>query len=365
MDWNWQLPDWPKFTFDPSELEGMEARFLREGGEIVGSFSHLDSDSSTQLRVELLTDEAESTSRIEGEILDRASVQSSLQKEFGMKLDHPRSTSQSERGIAELMKDCFQTHSETLTHEVLHRWHAKLMKGQLEDNLLGKYRKSKTPMQIISGDPFDPEIHFEAPPSSIVFSQMEEFINWFNASQPSPVRVPLPALTRSAIAHLHFETIHPYSDGNGRIGRAISEKALAQSLGQPTLLALSKTIEECRRDYYEALATTRYTSDWISWFGKIVLLSIEDTKERISFLAAKTHFFDRHRGALNIRQEKALNRMFREGPKRFEGGLSAGNYISITKTSPATARRDLNELVAIGALQKTGEKKGTRYFLSL
>ena len=68
---------------------------------------------------------------------------------------------------------------------------------------------------------------------------------------------------------------------------------------------------------------------------------------------------------INERQEKALLRMFAEGPSGFKGGLSAENYIRITKTSRATASRDLADLVEKGALRKTGQLKQMRYWLNL
>lgn len=368
MQWNWQLPDWPKFSYDAEAMAAMETVFLRESGRITGALSHLDESDRDTLRIELLSDEALKTSRIEGEILDRESVQSSLRKNFGLKVDRQRGVGPKEKGIADLLAETWRRFAEPLTDRALHEWHRMLMQGQLEAQSLGCYRSGEEPMQIVSGDPFDPEIHFEAPPSIQVAGEMTGFLEWFNRTAPAKKRIPLPALTRSALAHLHFETIHPFSDGNGRIGRAIAEKALFQADGQPIFLALSDAIESERKQYYEALAATRFTNEitaWLTWFGGAVLKSLENSIHRVDFLIQKTHFFDRFGSHLNPRQEKVLRRMFREGPAGFQGGLSAGNVVSITRTSPATARRDLGALVAMGALRKTGERKGTRYFLNL
>ncbi|MCB1230614.1 MAG: Fic family protein [Verrucomicrobiae bacterium] len=368
MRWNWQLPDWPDFTYDAEALRSLEAAFLRDSGRISGTFSHLDSLEQDGIRIELLTDEGMQTSRIEGEILDRQSVQASLQQGFGLKVDRQRGIGPRERGIADLLVDNWQRFANPLDDKMLCGWHRKLMLAQLEDTSLGSYRTGDEPMQIVTGDPFDPEVHFEAPPSSTVAGEMSAFLNWFNETTPNEKNIPISALTRSALTHLRFQSIHPFVDGNGRIGRAISEKALFQATGRPLLVALSETIEAERKQYYEALAATRFTNEtteWIVWFGGMVLKSIHTSLQRIEFVIQKTRFFDRFGDRFNPRQAKALRRMFREGPSGFEGGLSAGNYLTITKTSAATARRDLGELVRMGALAKTGQRKGTRYFLML
>lgn len=368
MRWNWQLPDWPRFSYDSEVMQPLETAFLRESGRITGAFSHLDETERARIRIEMLTDEGMQTSQIEGEILDRASVQSSLQESFGGKVDRQRGIGPREKGIADLLVDNWRRFAGPLTDRSLHEWHRKLMQGQLADGSLGRYRSGAAPMQIVSGDPFDPEIHFEAPPSSRVADEMTAFLDWFHATAPSENQIPLPALTRAAVAHLWFETIHPFTDGNGRIGRAISEKALSQAAGRPLLVALSETIEAERTQYYAALAATRFTNEitgWVMWFGETVLKSIDASLRRIEFVIRKTRFFDRVGGRLNSRQEKVLGRIFREGPAGFKGGLSAGIYVSIARTSPATARRDLGALVKMGALVKTGERKGTRYFLNL
>ncbi len=368
MQWNWQLSDWPRFFWDTGALNSLEMQFLRESGQILGINSHLEETASLDLRIEHLCNEAIETSLIEGETLDRASVQSSIRRSFGISVDNPRSVTQGEKGIAELMVSSFRTFDEPLSDSVLLKWHSLLMQGQMEDQFVGSYRASHDPMLIVSGDPFDPVTHYEAPPSQSVPYEMERFIYWFSQTRPVGGDIPLPALTRSALAHLHFESIHPFHDGNGRIGRVIAEKVISQSVGQPILIALSQTIQKDKKAYYEALATTRFSNEvtaWIEYFGNVILDSISDSIDRLAFTIKKSHFFDRFRNAVNPRQEKVLRRIFREDPGGFRGGLSAGNYISITKISTATARRDLGELVKIGALTKTGERKGTRYFLKL
>ena len=192
-------------------------------------------------------------------------------------------------------------------------------------------------------------------------------MDWFNRTAPGGAE-PLPALTRAGTAHLYFESIHPFEDGNGRIGRAIAEKALAQSLGRPTLTALAATILLRRRAYYDALEAANKQNeitDWLAWFAGIAIEAQRRTQTRVDFLIDKTKLLDRLRGQLNSRQEKALLRMLREGPEGFKGGLSAGNYRTITGASPATATRDLADMAAKGALTRAGDRRHARYSLAI
>lgn len=196
---------------------------------------------------------------------------------------------------------------------------------------------------------------------------MRRFIAWFNRTGRGGADA-LPALTRASLCHLYFECIHPFDDGNGRIGRALAQKALAQSLGQPSLIALAATILARRKHYYEALekaARRLEATAWLHWFAGTILEAQRRTSLLVEFLIDKTKLLDRLRGALNHRQEKALLRMLREGPEGFEGGLSAGKYGIITGASPATTTRDLVELAHLGALIRSGEGKYTRYRLAL
>src|SRR5205807_2260274 len=210
------------------------------------------------------------------------------------------------------------------------------------------YRTGDEPMEVVSGPIHAPRVHFEAPPAMKVPEEMTRFVDWFNRTAPTGTEH-LPALTRVGIAHLYFESIHPFEDGNGRIGRAIAEKSLAQSLGQPTLTALVATILVRRKGYYEALEEANKRNEitgWLVWFAGTAIEAQRRTIALVEFLIGKAKLLDRLRGQLNERQQKALLRMFREGPEGFKGGLSAGNYSTITAASPATATRDLVDLIA-------------------
>lgn len=366
MTWNWQQADWPDFRYKMEAFTARESRFLRQSGELCGAIKHLAQEDRQVLTVDLISDEALKTAAIEGERLDRDSLQSSIRKQFGLQTDQRR-VPVAEQGLAEMMVSLYATYADPLTHETLFAWHSALAKGRDDFVEVGGYRAHDEPMRVISGPIHDPTIHFEAPPSCRVKPEMDGFIRWFNAAAPDGAK-PIPALVRAGTAHLYFVSIHPFEDGNGRIGRAIAEKALAQCLGQPTLIALAYTIERNKSGYYAALARANRDNEitgWLAYFAETVLEAEVCTVHRIEFLIAKAKFYDRFRGAFNERQAKVIARLFREGPEGFAGGLSAEKYIHITRTSRATATRDLADLVAQQALQKTGQLKGTRYQLNL
>ncbi len=366
MTWNWQKPDWPNFQWERSRLAHAEEQFLLGAGVALGTVKHLNGAARDQLIVEAISGEALTTSEIEGEILNRASVQSSIQRQLGLAFD-PRRVTPAEQGIAEMMVDLYRTFPAPLSGKMLFSWHRRMTLGRHDLTDIGRYRASREPMQVVSGKMGDPKIHFEAPPSKQVPAEMKRFIVWFNRTGPRGAD-PLPAITRAGMAHLYFESIHPFEDGNGRIGRAIAEKAIAQSIGQPILVALATTILAHQKSYYDALENANKQNGitaWLTWFAAIALEAQRRTLAQVEFLIAKTKLMDRLRGQINNRQEKALLRMLKEGTDGFKGGLSAGNYSTITGASPATTTRDLADLTEKGALIRTGERKHARYALNL
>ena len=291
-------------------------------------------------------------------------MQSSLRKEFGLSLSYHFDAKPAESGIAEMMKDLYVNYDLPISKEILCEWHDMLMNGRRNIEV-GKYRTYKEAMQVVSGRYDKPKVHFEAPPSSKVPEEMNKFIEWFN-NTGSKGDNPLPPLIRAGIAHIYFVSIHPFEDGNGRIGRAIVEKSLSQNIGQPILIALSATINENKRDYYDSLghnSKENEITNWLTYFGKIIVDAQKNTIKQIDFILNKVKFFEVYAEKLNSRQLKVIRRIFKEGPKGFQGGLSAKNYKSITKTSDATVTRDLQDLVKKGVFSKTGQFKSARYAL--
>lgn len=361
MSWNWQLPDWPKFRYASSTIIEQERKFLLGLGSAAAFLKNIESIDYKNFVVEILSQEGIDSSKIEGEILDRESLQSSIKRQFGL-----QSVKGGERGkevgMAELLCNVYETFNAPLTHKMLEQWHKKLFYSRTELSDIGKYRTHSEPMQIVSSRFGATKVFFEAPPSTIILKEMTKFISWFNSPISSE-----PILGKAAICHLYFENIHPFEDGNGRVGRVLIEKILSKNIGKPVLIAVSKVLEKRKRDYYAALEKCNRSLDaqeWVAFFSEVVLQAQEESYALLMFLINKAKILTKFSEKINPRQEKVLVRIFAEGPGGFKGGLSAENYISITKTSRATATRDLAELVNIGALVKTGQLRHTRYWLA-
>ena len=361
MLWNWKLPNWPRFNYNSEKIVHQERQFLLEIGSKYAFIKSMGEQEYNQFIIEILSWEGLESSKIEGEILDRESLQSSIKRHFGLNVDRKPEINK-ESAMATLLCQVYESFNEPLTHEMLWQWHAKLFSHSFSIMEYGKYRTHIEPMQIISRRYDSPKVFFEAPPSSRVYNEMTAFINWFNKDNFESI------LGRAAVAHVYFESIHPFEDGNGRIGRLLVEKVLSQGVEQPILIAVSKVLEKRKKEYYAMLERCNRTlniNHWVEFFARAVLQAQEESMNLLYFLIEKSKMLTTLAGQLNPRQEKTLLRMFAEGLTGFKGGLSADNYIAITKTSRATATRDLADLVQKGALVKVGELRHTRYWLNL
>lgn len=356
-----QRPEWPRFTWDEAEIAPLEADFRLAAERSLGAAWHLDDEERRELRVEFLTDEAVDTSAIEGEILDRDSVQSSIREHFGWKGRQRRPTPE-ETGAADLMVALYSDFDRSLVLAMLCDWHRRLLRGRSDLPEIGAFRRSDRPMQVVSGPAA--VVHYEAPPSARVPAEMGRFVRWYEGSAAEG----FPPLTRAGVAHLDFVFVHPFEDGNGRIARALAEKALARALGRPSLIALSREIARRRRAYYQVLERANRSFDltrWLRWFAETAVAAQRWSERRVVCSVEQARMFRRLGDRLNPRQAKVLRRLFRAEPEGFEGGLSAGKYRRITGATPATATRDLAGLVTLGALHRSGAGRYTRYRLAL
>lgn len=361
MKWNWQKPDWRNFTYDIAQLHSFEEEFLRLCGEMTGALKHLQTEEKNELRVTLLRDEAIQSSKIEGEYLDRDSVQSSIRRHFGLQASEVNQNFK-EQGISDLLVDVYENFNEALSHDMLRSWQKKLFSSA---DGTGKYRTHLEPMQVVSGAIYAPTVHFEAPPSAQVQGELEALIGWYNSAHQEKSISPL---ILAGISHLWFECIHPFEDGNGRVGRALAEKSLSQSLRQPSLISLSSVIEKKKSAYYEALEKANKGNEitkWLEYFLPTIIEAQQYSIQKIDFVIQKGKLLNKHQDHMNERQNKVVLRMFQEGVEGFTGGLSAKNYISITQTSQQTATRDLSDLVGKGIFKKTGKLRYTRYWLNI
>ena len=364
--WMWQHPDWPKFTFDQSPFAGRIEAFHRVAERLSGRLEALSDARQADAHIALMLSEVIATNAIEGEKLDRDSVQSSLLRHFGEAVSSHQHGDRA-AGATELIVDVRRNWHRPLSHETLGHWQSLVVVHRITSTIMrGAYRNHPEPMQIVSGRYAGRPrtVHYEAPPAAAVPGEMERFLDWYNQGS-----LELEGPIRAAVAHAWFEKIHPFEDGNGRVGRAISDHALSQALGRPTLACLATAINADRNAYYRALEGVGRrgldVNEFLDYFTSAIIRAQEIALAEVAFVLDKTRFFDRHDGQLNPRQRKVIVRVFAEGRRGFAGGLSARNYVSIAKCSPATATRDLAALSAIGAVTSHGQGRGRRYEIAL
>ncbi len=310
--------------------------------------------SQEDATIDLMLSEAIKTSAIEGENLDRASVRSSLLSLITSDT-LPDNSDQKAAGAASLLVDVRKNWRTSLTHDLLANWQSMAVPEQRYTSILrGVYRNDPSPMQIISGSYGREKVHYEAPPATQVPDEMARFINWYNQTSPMNRDKPIHGIARAGIAHLWFEVIHPFDDGNGRVGRAIADHALSQSLGYPTTACLATAIEGDKKSYYLHLEkASRGSLDvnvWLDYFADRVINAQEIAREEVDFVLAKTRFYEAYGDHLNDRQARMVSRVFAEGRKGFEGGITTKKYEAITKCPNRTASRDLSDLVAKGII---------------
>lgn len=364
--YNWQYKNWPQFNYSLESIRGISVFFAEELGYVNGLITALNDDLKQETIIEILIAEAIKTSEIEGEYMSRIDVMSSIKRNLGLK-DDIKVRDKRVIGIAQLMTSVRQSYKDELSITMILDWHKMLMESFTRINA-GQWRTGHEPMQVISGAYGKEIVHYEAPPSAKVSEEMARFVEWFNSWDFSTLDKVSQSLIKSAITHLYFESIHPFEDGNGRIGRALAEYALSYTLQSPVLLSISTVIEKNKKQYYDALKSDQSTLEittWIKYFAQIILEAQVNAKQLVEFTVKKVKFFDKFKAQLNERELKVINRMLESGVKGFEGGMTAKKYVAITKTSKATATRDLQHLSEIGVLKLLGAGRSVRYELEV
>lgn len=366
--WLWQQPGLPNVTFDLEVLGPALSRARTAQGRILGKAQALGLANLGSALAEIWLEEASATARIEGENLDLAAVRSSVARRLGVATVGSRS--RTVEGLMDLMQDATERWQEPLTLERLCGWQAALFPtghAGLHRIAVGAIRAGAEPMQIISGPITRPRVHFEAPPAKRLAREVKRFLGWFEATRTAPVD----GLVRAGIAHVWFEVLHPFEDGNGRVGRAIVDLALAQDARlDQRLYSVSRRLAESRNDYYAELAVASRggldITRWLLWFVGQFEEACHASEGIIDVSLAKARFWLEHAEApLNDRQRKVVNRMLEVGPGGFEGGMSTSRYEHLAGVSRATAYRDLEELVRHGLFAQAGTGRGTRYYVAL
>ena len=364
----WQSASWPKFKIDYESLLPKLSRCHALRGQLIQQVTSLGIDLELGAQLESLTQEAVKTAELEGEHYNQDAVRSSIARRLGLPTAGLPSPPRSVDGLVDILLDATDTNSPDLSSERLKAWQAALFptgRSGLRAIEVGQWRTEA--MQIVSGRAGKEKIHYEAPPADQIVHEMQRFLEWWQNSHPDQDNTD--PVIRAGIAHYWFVAIHPFADGNGRIARALSDMALAQSDGAAKrCYSLSSTIMENRDEYYSVLENTSNgqgdITEWLAWFLDCIELSLKRSKATIEKVLGLAHFWHHISDiSLNERQIKVVKKLLEAGEGGFEGGLTAKKYQGMVKGSRATLTRDLADLVSKGILTLTGERKAARYHL--
>lgn len=336
----------------------------KKQGHILGQAKFL----ALKEQAEILINETVATSAIEGEKLDRNSVRSSVAKRLGLPTAGLPEAARHTDGLVEMLLDATTNYSENLKQDRLWGWQAALFPtghSGIHKIEVGNWRAGEEPMQVISGPMGKAKIHYEAPPSKKVPAEMKAFLKWWNDDSK------IDGILRAAIAHFWFVTIHPFEDGNGRVARAITDMALAQDERiNMRLYSLSTQIVKERETYYSILEETQKgkgdITKWLVWFLEMFSRSIDASNVMIEKAIWMGKYFSQIESLnLNERQKKVVRKMLETWPEEFIGGLTTKKFISMTKASPATAKRDIQDLIDKKVLlQNEAKGRSTSYRLN-
>lgn len=359
-----ELKEWPAFKWSKERLADPLVAVRHRQGRLLGRMEALGFQLRAEATLYTLTEEVIKSSAIEGEVLDKDQVRSSLARHLGMDIGALTPSERHVEGVVEMILDATENYKEALTDERLFDWHAALFptgRSGLQRITVGAWRTGKTgPMQVVSGSRHHPRVHFEAPDASRLDQEMRAFLSWFNDDNT------LDPVLKAAIAHLWFVTIHPFQDGNGRIARAIADMALARSENTAQrFYSMSAQIRHERNAYYDILEATQKgdldISEWLLWFLACLNRAFEGAETILAAVFKKARFWETNAGSsFNDRQRKIINRLL-DG---FEGKLTSSKWAKIAKCSQDTALRDIEDLVRRGILAKDAAGgRSTSYLL--
>jgi Fic family protein len=359
-----ELENWPRFTWDHSKLAQKLAAVRNRQGRLTGRMEELGFKLRSEANLEALTEEVTRSSEIEGEILNRDQVRSSIARRLGVDIGALIPSERNVEGVVEMMLDATQQYNDALTSKRLFGWHAALFPtgySGMNKITVGAWRADETgAMQVVSGPIGREHVHYEAPKAATLTDEMKTFIDWFNGSQD------IDPVIKAAIAHLWFVTIHPFEDGNGRIARAIADMALARSeKSSQRFYSMSAQIRQERNAYYDILEATQKgdldISEWLEWFLNCLDRAFDHAETILASVLRKARFWTKYASAtFNDRQRAMVDRLF-DG---FEGKLTSSKWAQLTKCSQDTALRDIDDLIAKGILVKEAAGgRSTSYLL--
>jgi Fic family protein len=359
-----RLKNWPRFTWDNEALLSTLGKVRNKQGKLYGKMESLGFELKSEANLGTLTLDVLKSSDIEGELLSSDQVRSSIARRLGMDVSGLVASDRNVDGVVEMMLDATQQYAKPLTKERLFAWHSSLFPTGLSGMykiVVGNWRDDSTgPMQVVSGALGREKVHFEAPPAASLETEMQGFMDWFNAeTQLDPV-------IKAAVAHLWFVTVHPFDDGNGRIARAIADMQLARADGSTQrFYSMSAQIRLERKQYYDLLEKTQKgdldITEWLLWFLHCLMEALEATEQTLSNVLYKAQFWKTHAQTIFNDRQKLLVIKYLEG---FDGHLTSSKWAKIAKCSPDTALRDIQDLMNKGVLRKEeAGGRSTRYVL--
>ncbi|MDZ4729600.1 MAG: Fic family protein [Xanthomonadales bacterium] len=349
----WQASDWPSWRFDYKTLAGPMAEVSRAQGLLLGRLADAGMVLRDQASLGALTEDVVKTSEIEGELLNVASVRSSIARRLGVDIGALAPVDRHVEGVVEMVLDATANSPAPVTSKRLCAWHAALFPtgySGLSKLKVGVWRDDASgPLQVVSGPIGRQKVHFEAPPADRLDGEMGRFLEWLNAAANEP------PLIKAGLGHLWFVTLHPFDDGNGRIARAIGDLLLARADGSSQrFYSLSAQIQRERKAYYNILERTQKRSidvtEWLAWFLTSLHRAVDQAQHTLDGVLVKKRFWQHWATTpLNERQVKLLNQLL-DG---FKGKLTSSKWAAIAKCSADTALRDINDLITRGVLRKT------------
>jgi Fic family protein len=350
MDYIYNLEDWPKFSWSHDRLAEKLATVRHHQGRLLGRMEGLGFALRAEATLQTLTQDVLQSSEIEGEILDRDQVRSSIARRLGMDIGALALADRHVEGVVEMMLDATQNFARPLTAKRLLGWHATLFptgRSGLSRIRVGAWRDDKSgPMQVVSGPIGREREHYQAPAAARLQQEMRAFLAWFEGKSP------MDPVLKAGLAHLWFVTIHPFDDGNGRIARAIADMALARSeQSAQRFYSMSAQIRRERKTYYDELGKTQKSeldvTPWLDWFLDCLDRAFNESENELAAVLKKARFWETHLNTrLNDRQRKVINRLL----NGFEGKLTSSKWAALTKCSQDTALRDIDDLVKRGIL---------------
>ena len=363
----WEHKNWYNFNYDSNALLESLAKVRRFQGNLLGKTASLGINLENEAQAEILVEETIHTAGIEGMVLNRDTVRSSVAVRLGLPhgvgIRHDRNTD----GLLDVLLDAIHFHDKPLTMERLHGWQAALFPtgySGLYKVRAGELRGDEA-MRVISGPIGKTKIHYEAPPKKQMERELSLFLDWWSSSLGK-----MDGILRAAAAHLRFVTMHPYEDGNGRIARALTDMALAQDENsRMRMYSLSSQIIKTKEEYYTILEDVQKcrldVTQWFLWFLHSVAAAIENSQDSMAHVFAKAEFWKKHaQTSFTDRQIKVIQKILDAGPDGFEGGLTTRKYVGMTKTSRVTAYREITDLLEKGVLRHiAGKGRSVRYEL--